>query len=402
MKIVQANKFYFLKGGAERYFLDLSELLSARGHEVIPFSMSHPDNLDTEFAEYFPGRIDYDVRDGLGLGKALRTIYSREARRMMERLLEDEKPDLVHLHNIYHQLTPSILLALRRRRVPVVQTLHDYKLICPSYLMIAAGDPCERCKGGKFFMAALTRCHRKSFAASSVVALEAYVHRLLRSHEAVRLFLCPSEFIMKKFIQFGFPRERMLRIPYFIPLDRYQPEYEPGRYYLYLGRLSREKGLSTLLDAAARARGVPLKIAGDGPLRGELLRRIELEKLDWVSYVGFSSGDELRELVRGATFTVVPSEWYENYPFSILESFALGKPVLGSAIGGIPELVVEGETGYLFPVRDAGRLAERIALLYSERSRTKQMGVRARAFVEAELNPDRHLDLLSEAYARAA
>jgi glycosyltransferase involved in cell wall biosynthesis len=401
MKIVQANKFFFLKGGAERYFLDLCELQMRAGHDVIPFAMSHADNRESPFTSYFPSEIDYNSKEGSSLAKALRTIYSREAQVRLERLIDHEKPDIVHVHNIYHQLTPSILRGARSRGVPVIQTLHDYKVICPSYLMIAYGKPCERCKGGRFYMAGVTRCHRESFAASAVVAIEAYVHRALKSHNTVQKFLCPSGFLLNKFAEFGIARDRLERVPYFLPVELYRADPTPGHYYVYLGRLSREKGLATLLEAAERASGIPLRIVGDGPLRDNVLNTIKEKRMDWVTYDGFRSGDELHDTIRGAAFTVVPSEWYENYPFSILESFALGKPVVGAAIGGIPELAVSGKTGYLYEPGNAEELADCIRTAYDDRPGLKIMGEEARAFVESELDPERHVSTLAEIYERA-
>ena len=196
-------------------------------------------------------------------------MYDRQAARCFLRFLEAAKPDIVHAHNIYGGLTTSILDAARKQRVPVVMTLHDYKLICPSYLMLNRGAVCEDCKGGRFIHCLLNRCHKESLTASGVYCLESYLNRWLHKYDTIRYFICPSMFSLRKHAEHGIPRDRLLHIPNFVNAIEQEPRYEDGGYALFVGRLSREKGIATLL-AAAKGLDVPVRLAGDGPLTTEL------------------------------------------------------------------------------------------------------------------------------------
>jgi glycosyltransferase involved in cell wall biosynthesis len=401
VRIIHVNKFHFVKGGAERYVFDLSREQTEAGHEVVPFAMSHPANAPTPYARYFPSRIDFDdVEAARTPGTALRIVYSREAERCMERLVDDTQPDVAHLHNIAHQLTPSILRALGRRGVRTVHTLHDYKIACPAYLFMCQGSVCERCRGGRFYQVALRRCHRNSRAAGVVLALEAYVHRVLGSYQHVAAFLCPSRFLRDTMVRHGLPEDKLVHLPYFIPADRYRPAEGAGEDILYAGRLSREKGLSTLLTALRYLPGARLVVVGEGPERASVEAAVR-EGLP-VTLRGHLTGDALHEAVRSARVVVVPSEWYENLPYAVLEAFALGRPVVGARIGGIPELVRDGETGLTFTPGDSEDLARAVRPFLSDPDRAAAMGRAARAFIERAFTPGGHLQRLDAIYEVAA
>ncbi|MBM3286009.1 MAG: glycosyltransferase [Candidatus Eisenbacteria bacterium] len=404
MTVLLVNKFHYLKGGAERYYLDLGDFLSAGGDSVVHLSMRHPSNRPAGPEDVFVSEVDYRARLGLAerIGHGLRSIYNREASRLAHEVVRRSRPDVAHLHNVYHQLSPSVIRALDSDGVPIVQTIHDYKLVCPAYLLLVDGQVCERCKGGRFHEAYRHRCLLESRAASAVGMVEAYLHRWMRTYEKVRLFLCPSRFIEEKLAAFGIRRERLEHLPYFLPIDRYAPAAATEGYYVYAGRLSREKGIGTLLEAHARLpRGrLPLRILGEGPMRESLeIRRVELG-LDDVTFEGFQQAEQLKRIVAASLFVTVPSEWYENYPYAILETFALGRPVLGTRIGGIPELVRDGETGLTAPAGDPAALAEGLAAMMALPSRAHEMGRAARAWVGANLAPEAHLERLRAIYER--
>jgi glycosyltransferase involved in cell wall biosynthesis len=406
MTVLLANKFHYLKGGAERYYLDLGDLLARHGERVVHLSMRHASNLPAGADDRFVREVDYRGRMGLvaRIGHALRSISNAEAAAAARGIVRAVRPDVAHLHNVYHQLSLSVIRALDTEGIPIVQTLHDYKLICPAYLLLTEGRVCERCRGGRFHEAVRHRCLLDSRAASAVGAVEAYLHRWIRTYEKVRLFLCPSRFMLEKVASFGVARERLVQLPYFVPLDRYTPSTERGDYYVYAGRLSREKGIATLLEAHALLgpHRPPLRVLGDGPLRETLLERRAQLSLDDVTFEGHQGLSQLEEIVSRARFVVVPSEWYENYPYAILEAFALARPVVGARIGGIPELVRDGETGMTAPPGDPEGLAAAVGAMIADPAKAEEMGRAARSWVGANLAPEPHLSRIREIYAEVA
>jgi len=403
MKVLAANKYYFVKGGAERYFFELARILSSRGHEVVPFAMAHPQNEPTAFAKHFVSFESFDESEGVvaRLRAAARILYCREARRRIEVLADETRPDIAHLHNIAHQLSPSILYGLKARGVPVVQTLHDYKLVCPNYQMFVHGETCERCRTWRYYNAVVHRCMRDSVTSSALVAAEAYVHRLMGSYfRNVDLFIAPSEQLRERMIAHGVDARKIVHVPYSIALDKYQPSYDDGGYGVYVGRLSLGKGLPTLMSALERVPAVRLKVVGEGPLAEDLRRDAGERGLTNVEFEGYRAGAELRSLVAAARFVVVPSDCFENSPLTVYEAFALGKAVVGSRTGGIPELVSDGESGLIFEPGDARALAARMSELWEDPVRAVEMGRAARERLESRFGPDVHYEKIMAVYER--
>jgi glycosyltransferase involved in cell wall biosynthesis len=401
MRVAMANNYYYLKGGAERVLFEEKKMLEARNHRVAVFSQTHPSNASSPYAEYFLPFKDWQNASWLGrVPTALKIIYDRRVGRSFERFLEAAEPDLVHAHNIYGGLTTSILDATQQRNIPVVMTLHDYKLICPSYLMLNRGSVCEDCQGTRFIHCLLNRCHKESLTASGVYCIESYLNRWLGKYDAVRYFICPSRFSLRKHAEHGIPKDRLLYIPNFINAGEHEPAYEKGGYALFVGRLSKEKGIATLLHAAQNL-GVPVRIVGDGPLRADYDRYVQEHQMAHVMLEGYKSGADLKSLYANAAFLVIPSEWYENAPMTILEACAFGKPVIGSHIGGISEMIEPGRTGLLFAPGDASELAECIRTLWADKSLRSQMGHAARDKVEKEFSAEVHYERLMEVYHKA-
>lgn len=402
MKVLSVNKFHYIKGGADRLYLEWSELLEKKGHEIVYFSMQHERNQSTTYARYFVENVEFFDNGGRRNlpGMALRVLYSRQARRRIELLIEDTRPEIAHLHNIAHQLSPSILDSLKKQGLPVVQTVHDYKFGCPTYSFFTQGQVCERCKGHHYYNAALHRCNRGSLSASLLNCVEMYFHQLIGIYDKVDLFISPSDFLREKMIEYGFSPERIIWIPNFVDTNQYVPSYTSDGYFLFVGRLVSFKGVSTLLEAMRSVQESLLYIVGEGELREQLEARAKEESIQNVSFLGYQSGPELKSLIANAMFTVTPSEWYENMPYAILESFALGTPVLAANIGGMPELIEPGVNGLLFEPGSVVDLVEKIRYLLLNRQQLASMGKRARAKIESEYDAETHYERVMQAYER--
>lgn len=361
MKILMAHKFFYIKGGSETYYFALKQLLEKKGHTVIDFSMKDERNFDSEYSDYFVENVSYNEGGTLQKARAgLNIIYSSEARKRFERLVHDTSPDLVHLHIFQHQLSPSILDVLRKYRIPAVYTAHDLKMLCLNYKMLHHGRICEQCRNGKYYHCALNRCVKDSFAKSCINVAEGYIHRWRRSYDVIDEIITPSAFFKKKFEEFGVPGEKVTHIPNFLNTEKpvINRIQEKETYYLYFGRLSEEKGVLTLLKAFQML-DADLHIVGTGPLQEEMEEYIRRNDMRNVHMLGFQSGQELRDIVGNARAVILPSEWYENGPYSMIEALQMERPVIGADIGGIPELV-DGN-GFLFKSGDAGDLALQVS-----------------------------------------
>jgi len=404
MRILMCNSFYYMRGGAERCVLELSSLLEKKGHEVIPFAMSHEKNLPSKYSNYFVSYIDYpsllkqktDIRT---ISKVIeRDVYSHEAKEKIIQLIKDTKPDIAHVHGYGHELSPSILDGIKSFRIPIVQTLHDYGLLCPNTSFISQGQICERCKVKRYYNVVLYRCKRNSLQASTVAGLEKYYQSATHIFDKnIDIFISPSKYLKQKMIEYGWKQEIVL-IPNFINIERFQPNYSPSDYYVFSGRLVEIKGLYTLLESAKQNRNIKLFIAGDGEIREPLQQMILENQLSNVVLLGHLDSSELIKLISGAAFTVMPSEWYENYPMSIIEAFACGKSVIASNLGAIPDLVKDNWNGLLFEAGNSTQLAERIKFLFEHQDKAAEMGMNGRKEVETINNPEEHYQRTMQTY----
>ncbi len=368
MRILMVNKFLYPRGGAETYVLQIGAYLQSRGHKVEYFGMR--DQRNTVGNRLGLETAAMDFRSG-GLGRLwypLRILYSLEAKRKIQRVIRDFSPDVVHLNNIYYHLTPSVIDGAAELGVPMVETVHDFQMLCPNHMMLEDGAPCTRCVDGSVWNCARRRCVHGSRVKSILGSLEGRLYRSLGTYDKVRTFLCPSQFMADMLQRDPRFRGRTAVLQNFIRPEPAGP-VEKGDYVLYFGRLSEEKGIDRLLKACRMTPEIPFVIAGSGPLEGLL----ERERSENVRYVGFQEGAALRELVRRARFTVYFPIWYENCPLSVLESQALGTPVLANRIGGIPELIREGETGVLVDRFTPEEYAARIRALYRDGERLARM-----------------------------
>lgn len=394
MRILMVQTFYYYRGGDSTYMLSLSKLLEEKGHEVVPFAMEHPMNVSSPYARFFVSHIDFPEllrgRSPLGAWKVVsRSIYSGEARAKIAALADEVKPDIAHFHNIHAHLTASIIAPLRARRVPIVWTLHDYRLICPNTSFLSNGEICDRCLPNRFHEAILQRCKKGSLAASFVAMLTTWYDRLARVPTRVDRFITPSDFLREKLVQGGFDPAKITTVPNFVDLSAYRglPEKD---YFLYIGRLSEEKGLDILIRAVSALDGGRLLIVGTGP-EEEALRRLARELgTGRVEFAGYKSGDELAALLAESQFVVLPSRWYENLPFAVMEAFAASKPVVASRIGGIPEMIEDGVDGLLVPMGDEAALAASLRRMLGDRAARVEMGRRGREKAERLYDREGH------------
>ncbi|MDD5196992.1 MAG: glycosyltransferase family 4 protein [Candidatus Omnitrophota bacterium] len=396
MKILMCHKFHFAAGGAEVYLFDLCAGLKDLGHTVISFSTRNPRNLASRYSEYFVESADLS-----SIGSAARFVYSLESSRNIARLIDKYHPDLAHIHNIYHQISPSILKVLAKNRIPAVMTLHDYKLICPNYSLFTRGEPCERCKGGKYYNAVRYKCLKDSYLKSSLAGLEAYFAKQLKIYEEnIALFIAPSRFLRDKMIKFGLDAHKVSYLPYAINLESFKPNFELGKYILYAGNLSVKKGIKLFLESLRDLSPAPaVKIAGNGPLGRDLPVLISRLGLKNVELLGFKSRDELSGIIRNALFVVVPSLWPEVSGLSIYEALSCGKCVVASDRGGIPELVEDKVNGLLFDPVEPGSLRDKINYLVSNPARIMEFGRNGFEKISRINNRKIHYERLSELYS---
>lgn len=371
MKVLLVNKFHYRKGGSETYYFDLAESLRSMGHEVVFFAMEDPENEPCEQSEYFVSAKDYNGKTSV-LQKAkdaVSLIYSRESKEKFERLLQKEKPDIIHLNLVHRQITFSILDAPSAKGIPVVYTAHDYIPVCPNAIMLDnEGSVCEECLKGSFMPCMRKRCVKGSITKSALAVLEAGYLRRRGVYRKIDLVIAPSEFMRSKLLQGGFLPGQVVVMQNFVRVDLLERAKAESRgrkenEFLFFGRLSKEKGADIAIRAFAHAVSAissswHLVIAGDGPESDDIKRLIvESGCAERIKMVGHLEKGEMIEYVERASLSIASSRCRENMPYSILESFSVGTPVVGTRIGGIPELIENGETGFLCEPGDVGALS---------------------------------------------
>lgn len=399
-RLLNINSYHYRRGGSDVVYLEHALLMEEMGWNSGYFSMRHPKNIETPWSRFFVDELEFGHSYSLlqKLSMAGKVIYSFEAQRKLKGLLNYFPADVAHLHCIYHHLSPSILPVLKGRGVATVMTAHDLKIACPAYKMLNSSGICEKCREGSVVNVLAHRCVRNSIGASAIVMVESGLQRMMRTYRRhLDRVVAPSRFFLEKLVEWGWPREQLAYIPNYVDASSFEPRYEPGSYFLYFGRLAPEKGVDTLIRAAAKA-GVALKIAGTGP-EADALRALNASIGAPAEFLGFRSGSDLHELIRSSRAVVLPSEWYENAPMSILESFALGKPVIGSRIGGIPEMIDSDVNGWTFSSGSHDELMERLsAVQRMNSSDLVRMGKNARVSVEENFNRRRYATEITELY----
>lgn len=385
---MQANKFFFINGGSETVMFQERDFLLKNGHQVIDFSMQDERNLVSDNQIHFVNNRSYKQTQSSKLAKitdAFSFIHSIQAVNNISQLIEETRPDVVHCHNIYHQLTPSIIGAAKKLGVPVVLTLHDSKLVCPSYYRVRGGKACSDCIEGDFYNVLRHRCAEGSFAKSALLFAEATIQRFMGNYEKVDAFIAPSQF-MQDSVAHRIPQQRIKLLYNGIDTNEAVGSGSDDGYVLFLGRLVQEKGIETLLKAHSNSSiKWPLVVAGTGPLLDVLK-----SQYNHSIFRGYVTGEALKTLIDKAALIVVPSEIYENCPMSVLEAMTYGKPVVGSRMGGTIELIEDGKTGFLFDAGNVDDLRLKIDMLMASAELRMQMGLAGRKRVENYFSLEKH------------
>lgn len=397
MKVLLVNKYHYRKGGAERAYFDTARVLEEQGHEVAFFSMWHPMNEETRWSKYFIDEVEYQhassIRQKVKIVKNI--LWNRQAQKNLEALIQEFRPDVAHLHNIYHQISPSIIATLKKCNVPVVMTLHDYKLICPNYSMYVRGHIWE----GGALQCVLDRCVKDSFGKSFVCASEVVFHRVMGIYAQVDAYIAPSKFLIEKFREHRFGKE-VAHIPQ--PLFREDflegAPFDVSRPILFAGRISQEKGVETLIHAMVDLPDERLEIAGSGPEEERMQALVQsLGLIDRVAFLGHLSAQELRQKMRNAKAVAIPSVWYENMPYALLEALGAGKVVIASRIGGMAERIIDGEDGFLFEAGNVEDFVHKVKIL--NKNTNTNIQEKARESIR-DLSPEIYYQKLHSLYNR--
>lgn len=373
MKILLINKFHYKRGGSETYYFALAEALKAKGHEVIYFAMKDDKNIPCDQKEYFVSNVDYNREQGLGkkISLGVKTFYSFEAKKKIKELVEQEKPDIAHIGLLHRQITFSVVDVLKEYNIPTVMMIHDLIYLCPNYTMLSSDKVCSDCVSKGLMNCISKKCVKNSYVKSFLATAEAQFLKLGNYYNKVDLYIAECKMYQKLMRESNFTTSPIICMTNFLPINQvyeYNSNYED--YILYFGRLSKEKGVLTLLKAHQQMKcKYRLIIVGSGPAQDEIKDYIQKHNLTNVELPGAIYGIEMEELIKRARTIVIPSQWYENCPYSLLESLAKGKIVIASKIGGLPELVKDKETGFLFEAGNVEDLVKKINIVMSMKKR---------------------------------
>ena len=405
MKILQINNCHYRRGGADVVYLNTGELLESFGNEVFYFSTKNKFNKKSEFEKYFINSINFI--DTTFLNKILslpRFFYSQESKQKLNKLLNRYNPEIAHIHLYKGGLTPSILKVLNKRKIPVVISLHDYGLLDPHNLLLNGNlDISEKCINGSVFNCVIEKSNRNSYLLSLVSTIEYVFHAVFFPFEKYfDTIIAVSKFSQSKHLEskkFNWTIEHLYN---FSPLFNVEegPTKKKSKYLLYFGRLSKEKGVKTLIKAVENLNGkINLKIVGTGGLELEFEEYIRDNNISYIELLGFKKGEELSSLIKKSLFVVLPSEWYENNPMTIIESYCFSVPVIGSKIGGIPEIIDEGKTGYTYEMKNVKHLTHTIKKAINlPENEYLSMKKNARIYAEKKFSPNVHYNKLFDLY----
>lgn len=397
MKILLINNFHYRKGGSETVYFNNAKLLRQAGHEVCFFSVRREENFETTYSQYF-------ISDSSKMSKAkglLKYFYNSEAATKLEQLILEEKPDIAHAHLMWGCMAPAIFKVLRKYNIPLVHTVHDYRMVCPAYTFTSGGKICEECKGKYFYKCAAKRCSKGSLLMSTVMAIEMFSRNVLfNPAKNISGLIYVSNFAKDIHERYS---PSIKKVPsmvlYNCTEEPYKKENNKGDYFLYFGRLSYEKGVELLIDTFKELPDAKLKIVGTGPIEKELKQKAV--GASQIEFLGFKSGDGLHQIIRNAKFVIVPSQWYENNPMTIIEAYSFGTPVIGSNLGGIPEIIQNGTTGFVFEHNRKDSLMETLSSAMNIGNEAyHQMIINAFKYYEAHFSENGYAGKLVDFYKK--
>lgn len=395
MRILLVNKFHYLRGGSEKYYFELAQLLKSKGHTVGFFSMKHEENITTGDAEYFVEEIDLNTGSKL---KALDVIYSQENKRLMAKALEEFKPDIVHINNFQRQLSASIIDAIKEKNIPIVMTAHDLNPICPASIMLYNGEVCDDCITKGYSQCIKKKCVKGSTLKSTLGVMEKKYYDIHKVFRKIDCIISPSEFNKNQLLNGKLKYSEIVTLHNFVN-ESERNEYVLGDYAFYLGRLSKEKGILNLIEAIGDIPDAKLLIAGDGPERERIEAYISEHKLDGrITLLGYQNQDSIHKYITNSRFVVIPSICNENCPYSVLEAMEIGKPIVASRIGGIPELIADGENGCLYKADDINELKEKLMLMLDNDDKVNRFAQKSRELYESYYSPDSYYIELIKIY----
>ena len=398
MKVLLVNKFHWLKGGSETYYFELGKLLKSHGHEVAYFSMEDERNIKTGDKEYFVKPSDMNSKD---ITKAFSVIYSNKNKKLMDKALDEFKPDIVHLNNFQRQLSASIITPCVKRHIPIVYTAHDVQAICPAITMMDPnGNNCELCMKGKYVNCFKKSCIKKSKLKSLLGTIESDYYRLNKIYnDKISYIITPSNFYKEKFIKDGYDSNKIKTLHNFIDVETFKVINEDNEYALYFGRLSKEKGVINLINAFSKLNHGKLYIAGTGDEEDKIKHIIKNKKLEKrIKLLGFLNKEQMIDAISKCKFVVVPSIWYENCPYSILETLAIGKPIIGSKMGGIPELICDKENGFIYKADDINELSEKMNILFTDNKLVEKFSIKSKELANKLYSKEKYYKSLIKIY----
>jgi glycosyltransferase involved in cell wall biosynthesis len=403
MNILHIHRHFYILGGSEKYLFGVTKMLE-KGNNISYFSTIDKKNIYSKWNGFFIHKHTFNDKSIIGrLNLILNNILSFKTNSKLEELIDKFKPDIVHIHTLDLVISASILPIIRRKRIPIVQTLHDYNLISPSSIFYHNGKICEISKKTNYFKSFFHKCVWDSYFASAVSVIGKYFHMILKYYDNIDVFIAPSDFIRNKMMEYGYSKDIITTLPYFTDITLFNDHKSKTshNYILYFGRLVPEKGLKCLLEAVKKIPGCRLYVVGNGSAKYVIELKNSGLKSENIKFLPFQNVNKLVPIINNSRFTVLPSVWYEVFGITILESFACGKPVIASNIGGIPEIVKDGYNGLLFEPGNVNDLSEKINKLWNNPLLCKKLGVNARKYVEKYYNPEDHYNKLMRIYNKA-
>lgn len=395
MRILLVNKFHYLRGGSEKYYFELATLMKNHGHTVAFFSMKNENNITTGDKEYFVDEIDMNTGSKL---EALNVIYSKKNKALMEKALEEFKPDIVHINNFQRQLSASIIDAVKKKNIPLIMTAHDLNPICPASIMLYNGEVCEDCITRGYTSCIKKKCIKNSTLKSVLGYIEKKYYDLHKMFCKVDCIISPSEFNKNQLLKGRLKYNDITVIHNFVN-ETEEAEYTLGDCAFYFGRLSKEKGILNLVEAINNISGARLIIAGDGPERENIEAYIKEHKLeDRITLLGYLNQDGIRENIRKCRFVAVPSICFENCPYSVLEAMEIGKPIIGSRIGGIPELVKDNVNGYTYAYDNINELTDKLKILFEDDEKIMEFSDNSKRLYKENYSAEAYYNKLMKVY----